>query len=73
MHKPPEEVVKRLAAYYDTFAREQREKGLEGYTRLDAERAHLMGVLDHCRQRRYWKSVSNPVWAAEGYLTIRGH
>jgi tetratricopeptide (TPR) repeat protein len=73
MHKPPEEVVKRLAAYYDTFAREQREKGLEGYTRLDAERAHLMGVLDHCRQRRYWKSISNLVWAAEDYLAIRGY
>jgi hypothetical protein len=67
-HKPSEEVVKRLAAYYNTFAREERTKGLEGYSRLDPERVHLMRVLDHCRQRGYWRPVTDLVCAAEYYL-----
>ena len=68
-----EEAVERLAAYYDALAREQREKGLEGYRRLDAERGHLMRVLAGCEEGERWEAARRLVWAVDGYLDIQGH
>jgi tetratricopeptide (TPR) repeat protein len=73
---PPGEVIERLAAYYEAFAREQRELGLVGYARLDAERPHLMAVLARCVQGEAWQESLSLAWAIsghEGYLDIQGH
>jgi tetratricopeptide (TPR) repeat protein len=70
---PPEEMIERLAAYYDAFAREQRELGLAGYARLDAERPHLMGVLERCTEQESWEAARSLVWAVDDYLDMRGY
>jgi tetratricopeptide (TPR) repeat protein len=70
---PPVEVIERLAAHYDAFAREQRELGLAGYTRLDAERPHLMGVLERCAEQEAWEAARSLVWAVDDYLDMRGY
>lgn len=68
--------ITRLAAYYNAFAREQREQGLEGYTRLDAERAHILRVIEACKEQEEWQSVTDLVWAIgthDGYLAMQGY
>jgi tetratricopeptide (TPR) repeat protein len=73
---PPSEVIGRLAAYYDAFAREQSQLGLEGYARLDDERPHLMALLTGCVDRQAWEESLSLAWAIsghEGYLDIQGH
>jgi tetratricopeptide (TPR) repeat protein len=70
---PPVEVIERLAAYFDAFAREQCELGLEGYARLDAERSHLMAVLARCVQGQAWQESLSLAWAIEDYLDLRGY
>jgi tetratricopeptide (TPR) repeat protein len=69
----PDEVIGRLAAYYDALALEQRELGLEGYRRLDAERAHMMRVLRACAERARWEEVRSLVWAVDDYLRTCGY
>ncbi|MCP4701171.1 MAG: tetratricopeptide repeat protein [Gammaproteobacteria bacterium] len=67
------EVVKRLTAWYTAFAKTESAKGLEGYHRLDEERAHLLRLLDGCAERQEWKAVRHLVWAVDDYLDIQGH
>ena len=71
--RPADGVAGRLAGYYDTLAREQRELGPEGYARLDFERAHLMRVLRACVEGELWEPARSLVWAVEDYLDIRGY
>jgi tetratricopeptide (TPR) repeat protein len=70
------EAAARLAAYYTELAQTESEKGLEGYHRLDAERAHLMRVLAGCVEREDWEAARSLVGAVgshDGYLHIRCH
>ncbi len=67
------EAVGRVAAYYNAFASEQRKLGLEGYARLDVERAHLMAVLTNCVERENWEAGRGLVWVMDSYLDIRGY
>lgn len=67
------EVIKRLTVYYSAFTRKQQEQGVEGYTRLDTERAHLMRVMESCQGQGDWKAVTDLVKAADNYLDIRGY
>jgi tetratricopeptide (TPR) repeat protein len=69
---PPVEVIERLAAHYDSLAREQRELGLAGYAVLDAERPHLMATLAGCIAQKHWEGTRNLVWAIENYLNLQG-
>ena len=39
---PADDVFGRLAAYYDALARQERERGPEGYVVLDGKRAPLL-------------------------------
>jgi hypothetical protein len=71
--EPEDGTVTRLAAYYSALAREQQERGVPGYRRLDVERGHLMRVLRTCAEREEWEAVRSLVWAAEGYLNIGGY
>jgi len=41
--KPDDETLERIVAYYQAFATDKSEKGLEGYTRLDLERGISCG------------------------------
>ncbi|MDM8524897.1 tetratricopeptide repeat protein, partial [Desulfococcaceae bacterium HSG8] len=70
---PDDEIIRRLAGYYEAFAEEHREHGPEGYARLDGERAHIMKVLEGCGDRGEWQAVSDLVWAAEDYLDMQGY
>jgi tetratricopeptide (TPR) repeat protein len=67
------DVVLRVAAYYTGFAREQRQQGVPGYVRLDAERAHLLRVLDTCKAQAQWPAISALVGAVSQYLNRCGY
>ncbi len=67
------EAARRVAAYYTALAEEQSKLGLEGYARLDGERAHIMAVLAGCVEREDWEAGRSLVWAVDGYLNIQGH
>jgi tetratricopeptide (TPR) repeat protein len=69
----PDEVVTRLAGYYDALTREQRELGPIGYARLDNDRAHMMAVLAACAEQELWEVARDLVWAVDDYLDIRGY
>jgi len=71
--RPADEIAGRLAGYYDTLARDQRELGPQGYARLDAERAHLMRVLHACVEGEMWEAARSLVWAVDGYLDMCGY
>lgn len=69
----PDELLIRLAGYYDALAREQRELGPPGYAVLDGERSHLLTVLERCVERGAWEAARGLVWAVGSYLDIQGH
>jgi tetratricopeptide (TPR) repeat protein len=70
---PTSLVVQRLAAFYDGYAREQTEQGIEGYARLDDERVHIMNVIEACGEQGEWEAAKSLVWAVDGYLDICGY
>jgi len=70
---PDDAVFSQLVKYYETFAEEQSEKGIEGYARLDPERPHILRIIKGCAERKDWQEVSTLVWAVEDYLDIRGY
>jgi tetratricopeptide (TPR) repeat protein len=69
----PAEAAGRLAAHYTMLAEEQSQRGLAGYLRLDAERAHIMRVLVCCEELEEWQAATNLAGANDGYLNIRGY
>lgn len=71
--QPEVEVVQRLAEYYITLFEAESKKGLQGYRRLDGERAHVMRVLAGCTKRGEWEMVRGLVWAVRDYLDIQGY
>ncbi len=66
-------VLERVAGYYNAFARKHREHGLDGYARLDLERAHIMKVMEGCREREEWETAKSLAWAIEDYLDVQGY
>jgi tetratricopeptide (TPR) repeat protein len=70
---PESGAIARLTTYYDALAREECAKGLVGYRRLDAERAHMMRVLASCVDRERWKAARSLVWAVRDYLDLQGY
>jgi tetratricopeptide (TPR) repeat protein len=70
---PTPSVAKRLIAYYTALASEQSALGLPGYIALDAERAHLIAVVDRCVALQEWQATRNLVWAVDDYLNLRGY
>ena len=74
--EPETEALTRLAAYYNALAREQQERGLPGYLRLDVERGHIMRVLRTCAEREKWDAVDRLAWVLTGkgsFLRMQGY
>jgi tetratricopeptide (TPR) repeat protein len=70
------EAAGRLAAHYTDLAETESRQGLDGYRRLDRERAHLMRVLAGCAKREDWEAVDRLAWALTGensFLRMLGY
>ncbi|MCP4702052.1 MAG: tetratricopeptide repeat protein [Gammaproteobacteria bacterium] len=67
------EVIGRLTAWYTAFAKAESAKGLDGYHRLNEERAHLLRLLDGCVKRKEWEAAKSLAWAIENYLDVQGY
>jgi len=66
------ERLERLAAYYIEWCDTQSKAGLEGYTRLDAERAHCLRLMESCLASELWQEVKRLVWVISDYLDRQG-
>jgi tetratricopeptide (TPR) repeat protein len=71
----PQNAILQMAAHYVDFVQEQENLGLEGYIRLDTERAHLMAVLSECVKQEgiFWYSVRALSLTMNNYLEMQGH
>jgi predicted transcriptional regulator len=65
-------VTEHLVSFYSAFARKQEQQGQVGYTRLDAERAHLIRLSAVCEQQQLWRPLIDLVWAVENFLDLQG-
>ncbi len=68
-----EEASRRLVSYFIGLAENETEEGLPGYLRLDADREHMMRVLEWCLESKQWSLALGLVFAVDTYLDIRGH
>ncbi len=68
-----DDTIHRLITYYLTLTQTQRAKGVEGYRRLDKERAHLLYLVRLCVEKEFWESAKQFVWAMDDYLDIQGY
>ena len=62
---PGADTLRRLGAFYDAFARDQRQQGAPGYARLDGERPHIMSVLRKCVELGESDVARGLAWAIE--------
>jgi tetratricopeptide (TPR) repeat protein len=69
----PSEMLTKIAAHYAALAKAESEKGLEGFARLNSERAHMMQVLRECEAHEDWEHVSQLAWALDNYLDLSGY
>ncbi len=67
------QLLKGLARYYIAFCQEQSSAGLEGYARLDAERAHCLRLMESCLASKLWQEVKLLVAATYIYLDRQSH
>jgi tetratricopeptide (TPR) repeat protein len=65
--------LERLAFYYIAFCMVQSKAGLEGYARLDRERAHCLRLMESCLNSKMWKKVKLLVRAIQEYLNRQGY
>ena len=63
----------RLAAHYTALVGEQSALGAPGYARLDAERAHVLRVVEACSAGHARRGALALLWATERYLLDQGH
>jgi tetratricopeptide (TPR) repeat protein len=66
------ESLERLAGYYINFCEAQSQAGLEGYARLDGERAHCLRLMESCLASKLWQEVKALVEAIQVYLDRQG-
>ena len=69
----PEQSIRQLATYYVALAWEQSDLGPDGYARLDADRAHIMKVLQTCVEWEDWEAAHGLAVAIEDYLDRQGY
>lgn len=67
------ETLQRLATHYTSFAKIQSQNGVDGYKQLDSERAHILRVIEHCKEKEAWKTIIDLVEAIDTYLDRQGH
>jgi len=68
-----DQVLGRLANWYDQFVTKESKKGLQGYYILDTQQAHILYLIEQAHQRQQWQAVIDLVWAITQYLHIRGY
>ncbi|CAK8719511.1 MAG: Tfp pilus assembly protein PilF [Candidatus Electronema aureum] len=66
------EELERLAAYYISFCEAANAEGVEGYARLDAERAHCLRLIETCLASELWQDVKLLVGLTYTYLDRQG-
>ncbi len=69
----PEQSIRQLATYYVALAWEQSDLGPDGYARLDADRAHIMKILQTCVEWEDWEAAHGLAVAIEDYLDRQGY
>jgi len=67
------ESLEDVARYYTWFCETQSEAGLEGYARLDGERAHCLRLMESCLASELWQEVKLLVGAINTYLDRQGY
>jgi len=66
------DALKRLAGWYIDFCEAASEEGVQGYLRLDAERAHCLRLMESCLVSGLWEEVKLLVRATYIYLDRQG-
>jgi tetratricopeptide (TPR) repeat protein len=66
------DALKRLAMYYIIFCYIASEEGVQGYARLDGERAHCLRLMESCLASKLWQEVKLLVGAITIYLDRQG-
>ncbi len=69
---PSVNALKRLAGWYIAFCKAASEEGVQGYARLDAERAHCLRLMESCLASELWQEVKRLVGATYIYLDRQG-
>ncbi len=69
----PEQSSRQLATYYVALAWEQSDLGPDGYARLDADRAHIIKILQTCVEWEDWEAAHGLAVAIEDYLDRQGY
>ncbi|MDU9049797.1 MAG: tetratricopeptide repeat protein [Candidatus Electrothrix sp. Rat3] len=64
--------LQRVARYYIWFCEELSKAGLQGYARLDGERAHCLRLIAACLDSGLWQEVQGLVEAISIYLDRQG-
>ncbi|MCI5183722.1 MAG: tetratricopeptide repeat protein, partial [Candidatus Electrothrix sp. AW1] len=67
------DALERLAGWYIDFCKIQSKAGLEGYARLDGERAHCLRLMESCLNRGLIGELSHLVGKMDSYLDLQGH
>ncbi len=67
------ESMEQLVLYYIRFCLTQSKAGLEGYARLDGERAHCLRLLESCLASKLWQEVKRLGWVMWEYLDRQGY
>ncbi len=70
---PDHDILERLANYYKMLATEQNQRELDGYLVLDAERSHIVRVLERCGQAQQWEAVLDLAENIMEYLEVRSY
>lgn len=66
------EELKRVAAFYIDWCREQSAAGVSGYARMDGERVHCLRLIGACLEKELWEEVKGLVGAIHVYLDRQG-
>ncbi|MCI5219969.1 MAG: tetratricopeptide repeat protein, partial [Candidatus Electrothrix sp. LOE2] len=66
------DALKRLAKLYMFFCYTVSKEGVQGYARLDAERAHCLRLMESCLNSKLWEEVKLLVQAIYIYLDRQG-
>ena len=68
--KPDEEAIRRMAAHYEGFLKEQGRLDAGGFEKIDAERARIIAILCGCPEARVGPSL---LWSLEKYCMYGGY
>jgi tetratricopeptide (TPR) repeat protein len=66
------ESLAQIAGYYIRFCVAQNEAGINGYARLDGERAHCLRLMESCLASGLWREVKLLVGLTYTYLDRQG-